>query len=1199
MSWRRILLFSLLLVVALGGATWALFQHSDAATQLCRERLAALFRPQTDVAATRIEIGAGRLEFRGLAVADPTVPGRSLVQIARGHVDVRFDPFGTLIAPRHVVVEGLRIEAGPIWPTLAELLAVETGGTSGGAIDPPVVEIRSGEATLHLRAGEPPLVLEALRVTAMPLASARHLLEIEGSVTLREPAAALTLRGEVDLESGSAQFALAAGEIACTETTIAALTALAGIDRAGLDVGGEVRSLVVRCEVPPRDAIDRTPRLEAHATCAGVRVAAPDLPSIVDDAAIECWASNAEGGMLRATVRQATARGELAVTAQLAPLDGEPDVQLRATGRDVLIDDDVRAALRSFDVGADVVAALQPTAGRADVDLYLRNPHRRGGTAELELMLREVAMTYAGFGPPERRVGFPLPLVAAKGRVRLRDDVLLLEDVAAEIASQAGGGTVRLTGRIDTLQPSREDTTLDIEGEQVAFCDDLRMALATLLGDRGELYDRLAPSGRTAVRVHVRPVSELAGGFQVEVLPTGAAMLWGGFPYRLDDLRGSIVVDAARVRYELTGRHGDGGLTMRGRIPLDDQQEVAEGFEAVVDVDRLAVDEDLLRAVAPIVPRLEGPWRAAAPRGHFSGQVKVWRPRPTDELAYDVRLDLGGIDILLPQAPWRATGLEGQAVVHGVGEAARLDFDALRGRLENGATQAALLAVLGHIETGKVRGSERHDLAFVVRDLDLCDQLGRTLDELDALAYANWESLRPSGRVDLVCRHQRHQVPGENRDDRDLQVVVQLVDVRSDAAILPKPAEHMTGELHIGGGELTFRDVRAELGGALVESWDGRVRQRGPDDGRTEIAFAVRARDFPVDDGLANLFSGPLHQAVLDRQLRGRADVDGLRLVFAIPDGDDELPFSTTIQGQLGLDGVDVLVGTERNGVRVFDVHGVVDFASSTVTELGGQLVGTLRSGSLSLFSQPFEAIEAAFTADAERLQFGTLAARLHGGALAAANADAPALTYLLPGPATPDGRLVADLTFERVDVFALLSAGGWINPPYSGSASGRLTLQRLDGNDVVGAEGSGTLQIERGDLGSVPLFRAIYAQLPPGDRPRFDSLDVACRMTGEQVVFDRLEVRSNILAAKGSGRLDLDGYLDVRMQMDNLLGTSADPLVMPLIEYLAKNIVRFHLFGYLRDLQAEQRWLTEGSPGRRAALPMPPATPPVVTPPF
>ena len=125
-----------------------------------------------------------------------------------------------------------------------------------------------------------------------------------------------------------------------------------------------------------------------------------------------------------------------------------------------------------------------------------------------------------------------------------------------------------------------------------------------------------------------------------------------------------------------------------------------------------------------------------------------------------------------------------------------------------------------------------------------------------------------------------------------------------------------------------------------------------------------------------------------------------------------------------------------------------------------------------------------------------------------------------------------------------------------------------------------------------LPKFTAIYAQLPAADRPRFDGLDVTWKVRNQVAEFDRFDVHSKLLAAYGKGKLGFDGYLDVEMEIDNLLGDSADPFVMPLISYLAQNVVSFHLHGYLRDLHAEKRWVTESAPRRRAVTPMPPTTP-------
>ena len=1189
MSWRRILLLSTVLVAVLFATTWALLQNSNVATEFVRRELQKAFATPVEVAATSIGLQAGRLQLDGFRLTDPTAPERALARFETGRVDVQVDPFGAGVAPRHVVVEGLHLELGPAVPTTEQLLAASpaSGSTSAGA-SLPVLEVRSGTATLHVAAGERPIVLEQLRVTAVPLGADPQKLQLEGFAHLQQPSAELRLAGEFDLGSGAAVLTLETKEVSCSPEVVQHIARLAGAGGQEVDASGNIEALRVTCTLPPRSAADRTLAFEVEATCSEVRLDAQRLPPVVHSADVQLYVDTRADGTVEAKVSQRDEAGAFDVCARVTGLskpDGTaPDFEVEATGRDLIWNEDLREALRSFRIGRQVVTALQPTAGRADIDLYLRNPQLPDGLTDMDLQLRDVAMSFQGFGDEETRIGFPLPLEHGSGRVVLRDRVLLLRDMKAAIAADAGGGEVTLRGSLEVPRGGRTSTSLDIFGADVAFEDDLRRALATLLRDDGELYDKLSPSGRADVHVVVRPQDMLPGGFGVEVMPRAATMRWAGFPYDLRDLRGAIQVGMGDVRFELEGAHGEGGLSMRGRIPLAKQHAPEEGFEAVIELDRLAVDDELRAGVATIVEELDAPWRAAAPSGRLSGTVKVWRPQPDEPLLHDVRLELEEVDLALPLPPWRATGLRGQVLVQGADADARIDFDSLRGELSDGSSPPAKLALLGHLESGP---TVVRDLAFVVRDLELGDQLGRSLDELGALDLQTWRSLRPSGAVDLVVRERADPQIGE-----DLELVVQLVDVRSDAQMLPKPAEHMTGELHVHAGELTFREVRGELAGAQVTCRDGRVRQRAGDDRRTEISLHVHAQDVPVDDGLANLFTGPLHDAVLQRQLRGVADVDGLQLQFLVPSADSSQPFATTLAGGLNLDGVDLLLGAGRDGLRLQDLHGQLTLERSTVTERDGALAGSLAGGSVSLLGHQLDAVAATFVADAQELRVDELRARLHDGVLDKATDDAPALRYTLPGTGTPEGRLAADLRFERLDVFSLLATSGWKNPPYRGLAGGELHLGRLDGADLVGAEARGRLRVERGDLGKVPLFAAIYAQLPAADQPRFEELDVRFRLEDEALRLEQLDVRSQLLAAKGKGKLDLDGHLDIEMELDNLLGQSADPLVMPLIDYLAKNLVSFRLYGHLRDLRASTEFLGAGAPGRRPIMPVPPTRP-------
>ena len=495
--------------------------------------------------------------------------------------------------------------------------------------------------------------------------------------------------------------------------------------------------------------------------------------------------------------------------------------------------------------------------------------------------------------------------------------------------------------------------------------------------------------------------------------------------------------------------------------------------------------------------------------------------------------------------------------------------------------------MLGSIDSTDPAVGTKSDLTFVVRDLPLDGQLGATLEALGAIGPGTWSALAPSGRTDLVCRHRHPAVDGNG-----LELVVQLLDVGSDASILPRPARRMTGELTVRGGLLRFADLRADLGDVEVRVTDGSVTTLPAPDARTELAFTVSADNFPVDDGLAKLFGEPLQTAIRERRLSGQADVDSLRLRFLLPPAGNELPFETTIGGQLRLQDVGVTLGTGREALRVDGLRGYVRLDESTVSAAGGGLRGALQGCSLQFLRHRLDNVQAGFSADAKELLLHSLRADLDGGLLQNTADNSLAFAYRLPGDEVPTGRLRANLAFERVDVFSFLTASGWTSPPYSGSASGTLVLERLDGDDLVGAAGRGDLTIERGDLGVVPLFTAIYAQLPAPERPRFHKLQSRFRLADRRVFLDDLGLWSNLLAAQGKGTLDLDGYLDVELKLDNLLGPSADPLLMPLVTLFTQNIVRFHLAGPLRDLRAEKRWVTEGTPRRREALPMPPFRP-------
>jgi hypothetical protein len=187
-------------------------------------------------------------------------------------------------------------------------------------------------------------------------------------------------------------------------------------------------------------------------------------------------------------------------------------------------------------------------------------------------------------------------------------------------------------------------------------------------------------------------------------------------------------------------------------------------------------------------------------------------------------------------------------------------------------------------------------------------------------------------------------------------------------------------------------------------------------------------------------------------------------------------------------------------------------------------------------------------------------------------------------------GKLAFDLEFQGVSLREFLLHCGQTNTPYKGTAVGWVRLDELRGTDFVDMTGEGRLTILDGDLGTVPIFTAIYALMAEQNRPRFEQLSVSCRVADRELTLDDLTLRSPLIAVDGGGTMSMEGYLDIVLTTDTLLGGSADMLLLPpVIQMITSSLVRFHLHGHLRDLHAEQRWFAQGDPRRRRLLPVPP----------
>ncbi|MBL8725478.1 MAG: hypothetical protein JNK49_15655, partial [Planctomycetes bacterium] len=660
MSWRRIWLLSAVFFLALVAITAAVLHRIAAPAEFVRRQLAAHLAAPFELGGVAVDATAAAVTIDDLVLHNPSDPGASLLHLATVRLELALAAAGAGVVPHRLTVRGCDLELGPRVPSFAELLRPGAHGDSDGP--PPAIELQEGRLRYRRTAQAEPFVLDGVQCQLLP-GAAPGVSILAGSASVPALGVAVQLQGELR-STGGYRLQLGIAPFALDTARLRTVASQLGIDLGDLDLNGDVLDLQVTVSgdgtAPP------TTSANAHLQRLAVRTA--HLPPLVNSAEVRLAFDTQHGGALHAQVRQSDERGDLEIRVQVAELANTPTCDLLAKGRGLRVDADSITAMRLFPLGDKLMTALGPRSGKADIDLFLHDPHTPPGDpnsfAEFDLTLHDVAMAYHGFGEGEDQIGFPLPVHHGTGRVRMRGDLVRLEQLRAEVLPEAGGGTVRLDGVVAPKLPSGEDTSLDIHVAGIRFGAPLRAALDGLLHDDGRLYDRLAPEGSADVAVHVRPRQQLLGGWQAELRPTDARIRWGGFPYPLDALGGLVTMHPGEVTFDLRGRHGAGRMTLRGTIPLDlHSEDKVASFAAVVDLQDLPIDEELRTAVQVAVPDLDATWRASRASGRLSGTARVWRGAPDEPLHHDLQLHLRDGAFALPCAPWRTDQVTGTILV--------------------------------------------------------------------------------------------------------------------------------------------------------------------------------------------------------------------------------------------------------------------------------------------------------------------------------------------------------------------------------------------------------------------------------------------------------------------------------------------------------------------------------------------------------
>lgn len=173
--------------------------------------------------------------------------------------------------------------------------------------------------------------------------------------------------------------------------------------------------------------------------------------------------------------------------------------------------------------------------------------------------------------------------------------------VFRDFEGRNGGGIIRLKGSRDS-KPGVGILDFDIEGENVAFNDDLRRAFAAL--KLGHIWDSFSPRGRMNCRVLASVVERPGMAFdprtdlRIGVGLRGVGIKPASFPWQLDDVRFKLAYGQGVVHVEdFQATHQATRIGIRSTVV---ELFPTGGFATTIrdlEVGRLDFDYDLLKAL--------------------------------------------------------------------------------------------------------------------------------------------------------------------------------------------------------------------------------------------------------------------------------------------------------------------------------------------------------------------------------------------------------------------------------------------------------------------------------------------------------------------------------------------------------------------------------------------------------------------------
>ena len=733
-----------------------------------------------------------------------------------------------------------------------------------------------------------------------------------------------------------------------------------------------------------------------------------------------------------------------------------------------------------------------------------------------------------------RHPRLPIPVDGIEAEATLIDGAIPAAHATASSGPTRFGvdlKNLRLPAAPVEIDPDSLNQLLDELNVTVKQLNITKPILALLPPKLQTLDEDLSPSGPVSIRYEFRAGEKRASRQEWTFEPQGMSGSFIHFKYPLVDVRGRIVVDATpvsgnNIALDLTARSGFATATLKGTIEGEKKTSKVDLRIAARDVP---LDDEFMRALPekaqkasrqflPAASREFG--LAARPMGKADVVADIRRAKGAERFERFFVLNLREVSTLYDQFPYPLEDVSGVLEVHQDHWECK-DFRgrhaggeiAFRGRSYSGASAPGVRGALPVSRAGESSPPEMIRVSFAGKNLLLDEEFDRALRPIagtgrEGLQEA-WRNLRLSGRLNFAAEVIDHT-------DRPQEIDIRVS--MNGPAMKPKFFEYalegVRAAVHYTHGRVELSDFGGTHGKTRVNLRSGLI-EIGKGNGFTAWLDDVTASGLEADADLLKALPESLRRAVQPLKLETPVEVAVKKLILESPSG-PSAPVKVWWEAFLGLDKARL-----RTAVEIGDATGQFFCEGHHDGHKLYGIASRLWLEKATVFGQPLTKI--GFRLDIEHsstdvVRIRDLRAELFGGTISgeARLETASALKYDINLQATG----VQLDAFGKHNLGAAARAAQLQGPAH---AAIHLTGQ---GQDLLGLEGNGRLDITQGKMGQLPvlldLIKAFGLRKP--DRTAFEQAHVIFAIKGPQLIVRQLELVGNAVSLEGSGKLDIDG---------------------------------------------------------------------------